>query len=149
DANREKLRARAAVLQAKTEWEQQGRRHDLLLPAGFQLERARVLLAEPGDLKIDDIQEFIALSANVQRRRVWRRRIAITGGVVSAFMLLTIFSTLFFQATLAMRERDFAMKLNRRTETFIKLLDTASGRKTLEGICEEAIEVTTTLATTS
>ena len=63
DANREKLRARAAVLQAKTEWEQQERRDDLLLPAGFQLERARALLAEPGDLTIDDIQEFIALSS--------------------------------------------------------------------------------------
>jgi len=63
DANREKLRARVAVLQAKAEWEQQGRRDDLLLPPGFQLERARALLAEPGDLKIDDIQEFIALSS--------------------------------------------------------------------------------------
>ena len=41
DANREKLRARAAVLQAKAEWEHQERRDDLLLPAGFQLERAR------------------------------------------------------------------------------------------------------------
>ena len=63
DANREKLRARAAVLQAKTEWEQQGRREDLLLPAGFQLERARALLADPGDLTITDMQEFIALSS--------------------------------------------------------------------------------------
>jgi WD40 repeat protein len=63
DANREKLRARAAVLQAKAEWEQQGRREDLLLPAGFQLERARALLVEPGDLTINDIQEFIALSS--------------------------------------------------------------------------------------
>jgi WD40 repeat protein len=63
DANREKLRARAAVLQAKAEWEQQRRREDLLLPAGFQLERARALLAEPGDLTIDDIQEFIAISS--------------------------------------------------------------------------------------
>jgi energy-coupling factor transporter ATP-binding protein EcfA2/tetratricopeptide (TPR) repeat protein len=63
DANREKLRARTAVLQAKAEWEQQGRREDLLLPAGFQLERARALLAEPADIAIDDIQEFIALSS--------------------------------------------------------------------------------------
>jgi WD40 repeat protein len=63
DANREKLRARAAVLQAKAEWEQQGRREDLLVPAGFQLERARALLSDPGDLTIDDIQEFIALSS--------------------------------------------------------------------------------------
>jgi dipeptidyl aminopeptidase/acylaminoacyl peptidase len=63
DANREKLRARAAVVQAKAEWEQQKGREDLLLPAGFALERARALLAEPGDLTIDDIQEFIALSS--------------------------------------------------------------------------------------
>jgi WD40 repeat protein/energy-coupling factor transporter ATP-binding protein EcfA2 len=63
DANREKLRSRAAILQAKAEWEQQGRREDLLLPAGFQLERARALLADPGDLTIDDIKEFIALSS--------------------------------------------------------------------------------------
>jgi hypothetical protein len=61
--NREKLRARAAVVQAKLEWEQQGRRKDLLLPAGFQLERGRALLAEPGDVTIDDIGEFITLSS--------------------------------------------------------------------------------------
>jgi WD40 repeat protein/energy-coupling factor transporter ATP-binding protein EcfA2 len=59
DDNREKLRARAAVLQVKAEWEKQGRREDLLLPAGFQLERARELIADPGDLTVEDIQEFI------------------------------------------------------------------------------------------
>jgi len=63
DANRDKLQARAAVLQAKAEWEQQGRREDLLLPAGFQLDRARSLLRNPGDMTVDDIQEFIALSS--------------------------------------------------------------------------------------
>src|SRR5262249_12773875 len=68
-ANREKLRARAAILQAKTEWEQQGRRADLLLPAGFQLERARALLAEPGDLSVADIRDFIALSSAHEKRR--------------------------------------------------------------------------------
>jgi hypothetical protein len=61
--NRDKLRARAAVVQAKLEWEQQGRRKDLLLPAGFQLERGRALLAEPGDVTIDDVREFIILSS--------------------------------------------------------------------------------------
>src|SRR5262249_19820737 len=59
---REKLRGRAAVLQAKAEWEQHGRRKDLLLPAGFQLERARALIADPGDLTVDDIEEFISAS---------------------------------------------------------------------------------------
>ena len=51
------------MLQAKAEWEQNGRREDLLLPAGFQLERARALLADPGDLTTDDIKEFISLSS--------------------------------------------------------------------------------------
>src|SRR5262249_15552243 len=68
-ANREKLRARAAVLQAKAEWEQQGRREDLLLPAGFQLERARALLSDPGDLAIDDVQDFIGHSLARERER--------------------------------------------------------------------------------
>jgi hypothetical protein len=63
DSNREKLRSRAVILQAKAEWEQHGRREDLLLPAGFHLDRARALLAEPGDLTVDDIQEFITLSS--------------------------------------------------------------------------------------
>jgi WD40 repeat protein/energy-coupling factor transporter ATP-binding protein EcfA2 len=77
DANREKLRARAAVLQAKTEWEQHGRRDDLLLAAGFQLERARALLTEPGDLTIDDIQEFIALSSAREQTERKQREAAL------------------------------------------------------------------------
>ena len=63
DENREKLRARDAVLQAKAEWEQNGKRDDMLLPAGLQLERARSLLADPGDIGTDDIKEFILLSS--------------------------------------------------------------------------------------
>ena len=90
DANREKLRARAAVLQAKADWEQSGRRDDMLLPTGLQFERARTLLADPGDLPTDDIKEFILLSsareetalrqvADAQRKRVRNRNIALAG----------------------------------------------------------------------
>jgi WD40 repeat protein len=64
DSNREKLRARAAILQAKADWEQNGRRDDMLLPAGLQLERARSLLADPGDITTDDIKEFISRSSS-------------------------------------------------------------------------------------
>ena len=73
DANREKLRARAAILHSKAEWEHHARRDDLLLPAGFQLERARALLADPGDLTIDDIEEFIALSSSARDEAVRTR----------------------------------------------------------------------------
>jgi hypothetical protein len=76
DANREKLRARAAVVRDKAEWEQQGRRDDLLLPAGFQLERARSLLADPGDIAIDDIYEFIELSSARDEARMAEIRAA-------------------------------------------------------------------------
>jgi hypothetical protein len=90
DANREKLRARAAVLQAKADWEQHGRRDDMLLPAGLPLERARTLLADPGDIPIDDIRVFIQQSsareeaalkqaADAQRKRVRNRNIALAG----------------------------------------------------------------------
>ena len=85
------------MLQAKAEWEQQGRREDLLLPAGFQLERARSLLADPGDITIDDIKEFIPLSsareeaalkqaADAQRKRARIRNIAFV--VVSILAVL-------------------------------------------------------------
>jgi WD40 repeat protein len=63
DSNREKLRSRAAILQAKADWEQNDRRDDMLLPAGLQLERARSLLSDPGDITTDDIKEFISLSS--------------------------------------------------------------------------------------
>jgi hypothetical protein len=69
DANRDKLRSRAVIVQAKDEWERQGRREDLLLPAGFQLERARSVLADPGDITIDDIKEFVAKSQAAEARR--------------------------------------------------------------------------------
>jgi hypothetical protein len=68
DAHREKLRARAAAVQAKAEWEQNRRRDDLLLPAGFQLERAKDLLKDPGDLTVDDIQSFIDRSSEREKR---------------------------------------------------------------------------------
>jgi formylglycine-generating enzyme required for sulfatase activity len=69
DANREKLRARAAIVQANAVWEEHGRRQDLLLPPGFQLERARALALDPGDTTIDDIKEFIDEAAKRDRKR--------------------------------------------------------------------------------
>ena len=80
DANREKLRARAAVLQAKNNWQQNGKPDDLLLPAGFQLERARALLVDPGDISTDDITEFISLSS--ARDETERRERERTAGIL-------------------------------------------------------------------
>jgi hypothetical protein len=48
-ANRENMRARAAILRAKAEWEEHGKSEKFLLDPGVQLERGRVLLDSPGD----------------------------------------------------------------------------------------------------
>jgi TIR domain len=94
DANREKLRARAAILQAKADWEGNSRSNDLLLPRGLQLERARTLLADPGDITVDDIKEFIVRSSQHAARlqRVARRfrwaAFAVLTTVVGAILYL-------------------------------------------------------------
>jgi hypothetical protein len=101
DANREKLRARAAVLQAKADWDQSGRRDDMLLPAGLQLERARTLASDPGDIPIDDIGEFIRLSsqreetalkqvADAQYKRIRNRTIALAGASSLAVLAILL-----------------------------------------------------------
>jgi energy-coupling factor transporter ATP-binding protein EcfA2 len=90
DANRERLRARAAVLQAKADWDENDRRDDMLLPPGLQLERARSLLADPGDTNTDEFKEFISLSsareetdrkkaADAHQRQVRNRNFVIVG----------------------------------------------------------------------
>jgi formylglycine-generating enzyme required for sulfatase activity len=89
DANREKLRSRAAVLQAKIDWEQNGRRDDLLLAAGFQLERARELLVDPNDITIDDLQEFIMLSSTheeAERKKAQRLRRIVIGSMFTVLV---------------------------------------------------------------
>jgi uncharacterized protein YjbI with pentapeptide repeats/energy-coupling factor transporter ATP-binding protein EcfA2 len=100
DSSREKLISRAAILHAKTEWEQHGRREDLLLAPGFQLERARALLAEPGDLGVDDFQEFINLSSareenerrqkEAEKRQRIKRRVVTAGAAVLLIVVLPL-----------------------------------------------------------
>lgn len=62
DVSRDKLQARAAILQQQQLWEGNRRRPDLLLQPGFQLERGRALLADPGDVTVEDVADYIQLS---------------------------------------------------------------------------------------
>lgn len=68
DQNRDRLRARKAVLGLKTEWETNGQREDLLIPFGFQLERARELEKDPREVPVEDIRDFIKLSSEREAR---------------------------------------------------------------------------------
>jgi hypothetical protein len=78
------------VLQAKADWDENDRRDDMLLPPGLQLERARSLLADPGDTNTDEFKEFISLSsareetdrkkaADAHQRQVRNRNFVIVG----------------------------------------------------------------------
>jgi hypothetical protein len=71
-ANRENLRARAAILRAKSEWEEkeQDEKEKFLLDPGVQLERGRVLLQNPGDVAVDDIRDYVGSSIEKDQRRL-------------------------------------------------------------------------------
>jgi Novel STAND NTPase 1/WD domain, G-beta repeat len=67
--NRENLRSRSAILRAMQEWEEKSRNDDYLLPRGVQLERGRALLANPGDVPIDDVREYVVRSIKGEEDR--------------------------------------------------------------------------------
>ena len=70
DANRDQMRARAAILQQQREWETNNYSDDLLLPSGFYLERGRKLINDPGDVPVADIAHFINASVRKEERRL-------------------------------------------------------------------------------
>ena len=69
-ANRENLRARAAILRAKAEWEEHGEDEKFLLDPGVALERGRALRANPGDVAVDDIRDYVGRSVEKDKRRL-------------------------------------------------------------------------------
>ena len=68
--NRENLRARAAVLRALAEWEENGGIDKFLLDPGVQLERGRALVESPGDVPVDDVRHYVELSIKREEGRV-------------------------------------------------------------------------------
>jgi hypothetical protein len=102
-ANRENMRARAAILRSKAEWEENGESEKFLLDPGVQLERGRALLANPGDVAVDDIRDFVSRSIEKDehrlaavRKRERKRLYIITGATTAlAFALLSVLVTLY------------------------------------------------------
>jgi energy-coupling factor transporter ATP-binding protein EcfA2 len=69
-ANRENMRARAAILRARIEWEEHGGSEQFLLDPGVQLERARALLSNPGDVPVDDLRDYLSRSIEKDLKRL-------------------------------------------------------------------------------
>jgi WD40 repeat protein len=74
DTNRDVLRSRAVIAHQRREWDTTGRRQELLLRPGVALERGRALLADSGDVPVEDVRDYIELSAKDQERRVEAQR---------------------------------------------------------------------------
>jgi hypothetical protein len=74
-ANRENMRARAAIRRAAAEWEENGGNEKFLLDPGVQLERGRALLQNPGDVAVDDISDYVRLSIEKDQRRLASRHV--------------------------------------------------------------------------
>jgi hypothetical protein len=74
NGNREKLRARAAILRAMAEWNENGRIDRFLLDPGVQLERGRGLVEDPGDVPVDDLRDFVARSIKREKDRLSAER---------------------------------------------------------------------------
>jgi hypothetical protein len=72
--NRDNLRARAVILRAMAEWEENGRTDKFLLDPGVQLERGRALINNPGDVPIDDIRNYVGRSIKRDDDRVAAER---------------------------------------------------------------------------
>ncbi|MFZ1431477.1 MAG: hypothetical protein WAS21_32545, partial [Geminicoccaceae bacterium] len=70
-ANRETLRRRRRVREWMTAWDERGRDPSLLLPPGLALEEGRLLLADHGDVLIDEVRPFVmaSLAADEARQR--------------------------------------------------------------------------------
>lgn len=112
NANRDQLRSRNSILQAKSDWERNGRRDDLLLPSGLPLERARSLLEDPGDLTTDDLKEYVELSLmressaqSAERAKATRRLKRLVSGLATIAVLVGIALVYtFYLQSLAARE---------------------------------------------
>ena len=67
-ANRENLRTRTAILRFRADWEEHREDEKFLLDPGVQLERGRDLLANPGDVRVDDIRGYVEQSIEKDQR---------------------------------------------------------------------------------
>ncbi|MFO1049166.1 MAG: toll/interleukin-1 receptor domain-containing protein [Geminicoccaceae bacterium] len=107
DENRANLRTRSALVADRVEWVKRERPEDLLIPPGFRLEAARQLWSQPGDVRTDDIEDYIrasdtAAAATKRRERqraedeVRQARSATAIGLTAIFSIIGVAFLSFF-----------------------------------------------------
>ncbi len=69
DENRENLRTRARLKEDRTEWLKRNKDPELLGIPSLRLKEVQKLSEEPGDVRIDDIEDYIAALLDHDRRR--------------------------------------------------------------------------------
>ena len=88
ETNRDRLRARARVKERMERWEAEGKAAGLLLPTGLDLEEGRALLADAGDVSVEDLRGYVEASGRQETRGARRRQL----GYSAILMVLTVFS---------------------------------------------------------
>jgi WD40 repeat protein len=70
-ANRETLRRREHIRERMRQWEERGKDETLLLPRGLPIEDGRKLLADHGDVLIEEVEPYIeaSIAADDERKR--------------------------------------------------------------------------------
>ena len=107
----------------------------MLLHPGLQLERARSLLADPGDITTDDLKEFVSLSsaredaerAAKERQLQFQRRVSI--GAVAAALLMAAIGGLAWVQWSAANQAKLLAQSERDKATFARDEATSSERR--------------------
>jgi formylglycine-generating enzyme required for sulfatase activity len=104
DANRENLRTRTRLKEDRTEWLKRNKDSELLGIPSLRLRDVQKLSEEPGDVRIDDIKDYIdalldhdrhrkeAASARVERQQQKARRVRALAYVTLASIIAGLFS---------------------------------------------------------
>lgn len=101
ETNRETLRQREHIRARQRQWEEQGKDPTLLLSPGLPLEEGRKLLADHGDVLIEEAQSYIAasLAADEERQRqakaAHRRRVRVARFVAATMAVLLLVAVAF------------------------------------------------------
>jgi WD40 repeat protein len=77
-ANRETLRRREHIRERMRQWEEKGRNETLLLSAGLPIEEGRKLLADHGDVLVEEVEPYIKASIAADDERARRELAAAT-----------------------------------------------------------------------
>ena len=151
DENRENLRTRARLKEDRTEWLKRNKDPELLGIPSLRLKEAQELSEEPGDVRIDDIQDYIKALLDHDRQRkeaeetkqreelhAARRRTRIAAAAAALLLLVAVLAgreAWVANEQKAVADRQTAAALNNETHALAALSHAAAREgRPLDGV---------------